>query len=385
MSYYTGIIILAILTLLILCILVIENNRLSNFEKRVRCINYLFFALAAIAEWFGYLVDGNINLSPFIIRLVRFGDFIFTPTAGAIIALRFNKDQNIIKFINYLLIFNTVFQIICLFTNWMIIVDANNFTHSSTLYPVYLVVCVIILFFIIMGFYIYGKGFKRRNLISLYAIFVLLVYGIFIQEVFGEVRTTFITMAIGMVLVYIHNSEFSQLTADEKISEQNYLIAYDPLTKIYSRNEYTLALNELNNAEKLPEDFVVFSMDINGLKTANDTYGHEGGDEIICAAAKCINDVFKDYGKCYRTGGDEFVVLANVAVYDIPKLLNKLDDKVSNWKGKIVPSLSLSVGRARAIEYPGLNVEKLIIKSDQSMYKNKSNYYINSGIDRRKN
>lgn len=385
MNYYTGVIILAILTLITLCILVIENNRLSKYEKKMRCINYIFFMLAALFEWTGYRVDGNINLDPFVIRLARLGDFIFTPTAGAIIALRFNKNKNVIRFINYLLIFNVVFQIISLFNNWMITVDANNSTHGSTLYPVYLTVCAIVLFLIIFGFYDYGKGFKRKNTISLYAILVILVYGIFIQEFFSEVRTGFITMAIGMVLIYIHNSEFSQLTADEKISEQSYLIAYDPLTKIYSRYEYNKSLNELNNVEKLPDDFVVFSMDINGLKNANDTYGHEGGDEIICAAATCINNVFKDYGKCYRTGGDEFIVLANVSENDIPKLLKRLEVEASNWKGKHVPSLSISVGTARAIEYPELNIEKLIIKSDQSLYKNKAEFYDNSENDRRKN
>ena len=383
MSYYTGVIILSTLTLAILCILVIENNRLSSFEKRVRCINYGFLVLAALSEWLGYFVDGNLNVSSFLIRFAKFGDFTFTPIAGAIIALRFNKKQSYIKFINYLLIFNTTFQIICLFTDWMITVDANNYFHTSTLYPIYLVVCVIILFFIVLGFFTYGKGFKRRNLISLYAIMALLVYGIFIQEFFDNVRTAFVSMTIGMVLMYIHNTEFTQISTDEKIGEQNYLIAYDPLTKVYSRNEYNLALNELNSVEKLEEDFVAFSMDINGLKKANDTYGHEGGDEIICAAATCINEVFKDYGKCYRTGGDEFIVLANVAAYDIPKLLNKLDDEIANWKGQIVPSFSISVGRARAIEYPGLNVERLISKADQLMYNNKSNFYISSGIDRR--
>lgn len=385
MRYYTVVIALTVLTFMILGILSVENNRFSNRDKRLRCINCGLFILAAVSEWLAFNLNGNTSISPFLIRIVKFGDFFFTPTAGALIALRYNKNDGIIKFVNYILIFNSIFQIISLFTNWMITIDSNNFYHNATLFPIYLVICALILIFIIIGFATYSKNFRKRNRSSLYAIFILLIIGIPVQEILTDVKTAFITIAIGMCLIYIHNAEFSSLTADDMIQEQTYLIAYDPLTQIYSRNEYTLALNELNKVEKLPDDFVVFSMDVNGLKLANDTYGHEGGDEIICAAAHCIDNVFGKYGKCYRTGGDEFIVLANVAVYDIPKLLKQLDEDVENWKGEIVPKLSLSVGRARAIEFPGLSVEKLIIKSDESMYKSKSHYYQTAGIERREN
>ncbi|MBR5705734.1 MAG: diguanylate cyclase, partial [Deltaproteobacteria bacterium] len=59
-----------------------------------------------------------------------------------------------------------------------------------------------------------------------------------------------------------------------------------------------------------PEDLAVFSIDVNGLKTVNDSLGHDAGDELIRGAADCISAAFGQTGKCYRTGGDEFVVLA---------------------------------------------------------------------------
>ena len=54
----------------------------------------------------------------------------------------------------------------------------------------------------------------------------------------------------------------------------------------------------------MKNNFVVFLIDINGLKVVNDTLGHEAGDELICGAAACITSTFKDKGNTYRIGGD---------------------------------------------------------------------------------
>ncbi len=51
---------------------------------------------------------------------------------------------------------------------------------------------------------------------------------------------------------------------------------------------------------------VVF-IDINGLKYANDHYGHPYGDEMIQSVAHGIRRVFPEYA--YRIGGDEFIAL----------------------------------------------------------------------------
>ena len=42
-------------------------------------------------------------------------------------------------------------------------------------------------------------------------------------------------------------------------------------------------------------------IDANNLKMVNDTFGHEKGDFLIMEIASCIQKIFKDKGKCYRT------------------------------------------------------------------------------------
>lgn len=45
---------------------------------------------------------------------------------------------------------------------------------------------------------------------------------------------------------------------------------------------------------------VIFAMDVNGLKGANDTKGHEAGDELIKGAADCIKEAIGGSGNVRR-------------------------------------------------------------------------------------
>jgi diguanylate cyclase (GGDEF)-like protein len=51
-------------------------------------------------------------------------------------------------------------------------------------------------------------------------------------------------------------------------------------------------------------------LDVDGLKTLNDTCGHQAGDELLAKVAKHIDA----RGKLYRIGGDEFAILVDRSV-----------------------------------------------------------------------
>ena len=127
--------------------------------------------------------------------------------------------------------------------------------------------------------------------------------------------------------------------------------------------------------DSLPDDLAAFSIDINGLKKVNDTYGHAAGDELICGAAKCIQKVFSPYGFCYRTGGDEFIVLAYAGYNHAEALVHQLADEAAAWDGKLIHTLSLSVGYALASDHKNVSAEKLIIFADEKMYADKDRFY----------
>lgn len=102
-------------------------------------------------------------------------------------------------------------------------------------------------------------------------------------------------------------AEFRKLMAYGKEAKHYAQMAYhDQLTGCYNRAAYA----ELVESGKfVPKGHIVVMCDLNNLKLCNDKLGHAKGDEYIKHSAKIIQDIFGNIGKCYRMGGDEFLVL----------------------------------------------------------------------------
>lgn len=229
----------------------------------------------------------------------------------------------------------------------------------------------------------YGKSFSKQNRISLYAAMILVCVGIGIQELSGgKCRVAYLAAAFVVAFLYIHYSEFSQLRLDEKLTEQRVKLSNDPLTGVLSRFAYVEAIETY--ADGLPDDFVVFLIDINGLKVVNDSIGHEAGDELICGAAKCIETSIEGKGQTFRIGGDEFVVFATMTQKQVEEALFELKYETEKWSGIKVDKVSLSVGYAFAEEYKEISVEELVKEADKRMYEQKKEYCRISGRERRR-
>jgi diguanylate cyclase (GGDEF)-like protein len=134
----------------------------------------------------------------------------------------------------------------------------------------------------------------------------------------------------------------------------------------------------------LEENFVYMTVDINGLKTTNDTLGHAAGDELIRGAADCIRKCFGRFGKVFRIGGDEFAAMLHISESQLELARKELEKAVEDWRGERVKTLSISCGYASAREFPSENIAELSRISDERMYLEKAEYYRRSGIDRRR-
>ncbi|MBR3019484.1 MAG: GGDEF domain-containing protein [Clostridia bacterium] len=155
----------------------------------------------------------------------------------------------------------------------------------------------------------------------------------------------------------------------------------DELTGLNNRRSYDTDI-ELYKEKELEEDLVVFSIDVNGLKEANDTRGHVAGDELLTATAECLTAVFGSRGKVYRTGGDEFIA---IAVTDDPgSFLEQIKRFSASGNGAYGDHLSVSVGFASHRDHPEADIHGLEVFADQMMYQEKERYYSSPGIDRRR-
>ena len=207
----------------------------------------------------------------------------------------------------------------------------------------------------------------------------------------------YIAFMFALVLFYIqglHRERELKSSIDYKNAiirqmELQRISMIDELTQINNRRSFENKLDDLR-AKKV-ESVTIFAFDVNGLKTANDNIGHAAGDELICGAADCMKIAFGDIGECYRTGGDEFIVIAESLMDDETHSLAEhhisyFRDTVKNWYGNYIKSLSVSSGYAASSEIENFTYEKLhelLELADKRMYSDKTKYYETSGVSRR--
>lgn len=97
------------------------------------------------------------------------------------------------------------------------------------------------------------------------------------------------------------------LERQERLAEHRRLAFTDVLTGLKNRARFTDDLPGIGD-----EDWSLLLIDIDNLKTVNDTFGHAAGDELIVSVASRIATVVKG-SEPYRLGGDEFAVILRTA------------------------------------------------------------------------
>ncbi|MCX4295920.1 MAG: GGDEF domain-containing protein [Lachnospiraceae bacterium] len=148
-------------------------------------------------------------------------------------------------------------------------------------------------------------------------------------------------------------------------------LAYtDQMTGMNNRTCFNIDFSELS---KNPEDVAIIDFDLNNLKYTNDTFGHSAGDLYIKNCATIIDEIFDGIGKCYRVGGDEFVVLIEKAsAVDIPHYMAMLEANVDacNRENRKL-RMQIAYGYAIFMADTDKNLEDTYNRADKIMYANK--------------
>ena len=145
----------------------------------------------------------------------------------------------------------------------------------------------------------------------------------------------------------------------------------DPLTDLYNRQSYYRDVARYGKTIN-----AALHIDMNGLKTINDTLGHEAGDNALSAVALSIKEASRRNDFVYRIGGDEFIVLmAKTNEILVREFIERLQELLKQR------GVSCSIGYA--IDR-NASVGDLVNKAEEMMYERKRAYYIENHIDRRK-
>ena len=208
------------------------------------------------------------------------------------------------------------------------------------------------------------------------------IYGEFVNRITGWFRAQYITVEAdedGVPTTVIYTIQ--NIDNDKRREEHLIRISFtDELTRLYNRRCYEEDAAIYSNKE-IDEDLVIVSIDVNGLKVANDTKGHAAGDELIKGTADCLVAALGTMGKVYRTGGDEFMAI--IHDYDCDSIRDIIRKRTDDWHGAYNEKLSISIGYAAIKDNPGADISELEKKADAMMYEEKRQHYQKSGNDRR--
>ena len=120
--------------------------------------------------------------------------------------------------------------------------------------------------------------------------------------------------------------------------------------------------------------FGVLMLDLNYLKEANDTYGHDVGNKLIAGASHLIADTFKR-SPVFRIGGDEFVViLQNRDLEERNFLFEAFDAECAHTFVEINNTqLPISIAKGFSMFDPAKDTQfsDVFNRADEEMYINK--------------
>jgi len=149
----------------------------------------------------------------------------------------------------------------------------------------------------------------------------------------------------------------------------------DELTGLHNRRGFLmLAEQHARVAQRQGEPFAIVFADLNGLKTINDTLGHEAGDRSIRSAAAVLRNTFRDSDVISRLGGDEFVALLVDTDSTMQKTIaGRLLQGLARHNLNEVPALRLSLSIGISFFEPAhpLSVADLMVEADRLMYADK--------------
>ncbi|UCZ52103.1 sensor domain-containing diguanylate cyclase [Bacillus shivajii] len=150
------------------------------------------------------------------------------------------------------------------------------------------------------------------------------------------------------------------------------------LTKLYNFRYFENLLFEKYDATHSNEELAIILLDLDHFKQVNDTFGHQGGNDVLTQVADVLVKTVGDCGTVARYGGEEFVVLlegvdltfgekmAEEIRRSIESHIFSVSDDLKSRDRKPV-RITASIGVASRTE-PGESAMAVLRNADRAMY-----------------
>ena len=149
-------------------------------------------------------------------------------------------------------------------------------------------------------------------------------------------------------------------------------VVIDQLTGLFNRKALVRRVDELEQQSQVTRQPVsVIAADLDHFKQFNDTYGHAAGDTLLADVSDELRKALRAFDLCYRTGGEEFLVLLPGADLEhaaaiAEQLRNGIDAIQSNDR-----AVTMSFGVASSAAGDRFDFEAVFAQADQALYQAK--------------
>ena len=338
------------LMFLVACSILIAHNRTIGRNARVvffaSCLALFFIALV---DWFNFSHSSELPSLWWFQAVSTMITFSVAPVIPVMIAQTIFPERHI-KWLYLMLALHALFEVVSLFGGYVFWVDTTNTYHRGPLYIVYMLSYIISAAYLSVESIRAGRTYQSVNTSSILAILGVMFVGVGIQVNNGMIRTTWPSVAMSVFLYF-------QFYADM-------ILRTDALTKLLNRHSYEEFL------KRPPSPCAVIVVDVNDFKHVNDTYGHDFGDECLATIGNLLRRAYGSSGLCYRTGGDEFMVVLSKNLDKIESLNATMEQLVIKEQAKDERKPGVSIGFALS-DHESDDINALIKVADQRMYANK--------------
>ncbi len=167
---------------------------------------------------------------------------------------------------------------------------------------------------------------------------------------------------------------------ERKATEENlqWLATTDGLTGLLNRRRFMeLAEQAFQRASRYRNPMTLIMFDADRFKTINDTFGHDGGDEILKALAREATAVLREVDIIGRIGGEEFtIVLPQTGLKGGLQLAERLRQRIAentvNLPNGRSARITISLGVAELSQELN-SLDELIKAADIALYQAKEN------------
>jgi len=160
----------------------------------------------------------------------------------------------------------------------------------------------------------------------------------------------------------------------EEVEKLRHSAATDSLTGLKNRRTFDEHLGRMvNHARRYGTSFAMLLLDLRRFKLANDTYGHDMGDEILRSVARASIETTRGSDISCRIGGDEFAILLPQADRSSARALaERLAAKFDDYARTLAPTAAVGVDYGIAV-FPedGDNARVLYQTADKNLYESK--------------